>query len=170
MRRLRTTPVRLVLRVSDGQARRANHTIATTTRMTTRIPTRLRPPMAASMCLLSLLRGFRIEYVSLMHVYEVLGKSQLRVELLATNVAHADLWIASLFVLLSHLSAPFAGTRALSAATSVTLPSVRRSPARRPCLVAPLLLAGWPALGRPPCGPVTGYQHPQGESGNVGRA
>lgn len=57
--------------------------------------------MAASMCLLSLLRGFRIEYVSLMHVYEVLGKSQLRVELLATNVAHADLWIASLFVLLS---------------------------------------------------------------------
>lgn len=51
----------------------------------------------------SLLRGVRIEYVSFMHVHEVLGKRQPRVELLAADMAHADLWIASLFVLFSQL-------------------------------------------------------------------
>ena len=50
----------------------------------------------------SLLRGVRIEYVFLMYVHEVLGQSQLRVELLAANVTHANLVIASLFVLLGH--------------------------------------------------------------------
>jgi hypothetical protein len=39
-----------------------------------------------------------------MHVHQVFGQSHLRVELLAADVAHSDLWIASLFVLLSHLS------------------------------------------------------------------
>jgi hypothetical protein len=66
----------------------------------------LRPPTAASMCLPSLLRWIRVEYVFLMHVHEVLGQSQLRVELLAAYMAHADLGIATLFVLLSHLSPP----------------------------------------------------------------
>lgn len=41
-----------------------------------------------------------------MHVHQVLRQSQLRIEPLSANLADADLWIASLFVLLSHLSLP----------------------------------------------------------------